>query len=95
MSGYIRLRFLNQFKGPKNFISQNFLYRLSAAERNLFIKKPACGWRKKHRCTQANSEKKDFPETDSAAMKMARKPHCLIGKLSAFLGPYKAEAPVS
>ena len=43
---------------------------------------------RKGSCSQADSQKKRFPETDFTAMKMARTPHSSIGKPSAFLGPY-------
>lgn len=40
----ISSRFGNPFKASQDFISQNFLHKLSAGERNQFGKKPAYEW---------------------------------------------------
>lgn len=99
LRGCLSGRFGNSFKASQDFISQNFLHKLSAGERNQCGKKNLLlSGEKWHFLERQTLKKKHLPGTDFTAMKMSGTPQSSIGNLSAFLGPStctKQELPFS
>lgn len=82
----ISSRFGNPFKASQDFISQNFLHKLSAGERNQFGKKPAYEWGQMAFYGEANSEKKGFSKDWFHSYEDFRDTPLSLGNLGAFLG---------
>lgn len=82
----ISSRFGNPFKASQDFISQNFLHNLSAGERNLFGKKPACEWGQMAFLERQTLKKKRFSKDSFHSYEDFRDTPLSIGNLGAFLG---------